>query len=367
MNIGIDIKALYKGNAGIAAYIRKTLDTLQRIDAENRYFLFEKAPSTYHIVNPNWKKIVIPSKLPGTIWLMTVLPFHLSRYSIDVFWGPEQIIPCLFKPGKIIMVSTILDLTIRRFPQTMQTANYLINRLFLYRSVRYSRKILTISQCVKNDICVSYPDDAPPRKVVVTYPGKPAWDVSPIIRINRGEHLLFVGSLEPRKNLLNLLKALVLLKTRGDAALNLHIVGPAGWKNSSVYDYIAKNDLERQIMFRGYLSEKELIEEYSSCKAFIYPSFYEGFGLPVLEALMTDTLVLSSRETSMEEIAGEGILLFDPHDPGDIAEKISSVYKQDFDRQIYLCHKDSILRKFSWENTASQTLEALTDAYRERD
>jgi glycosyltransferase involved in cell wall biosynthesis len=363
VNIGIDIKALRSGKAGIAVYIANTLDQLQEIDRENNYFLFEKTPSSYRIVNPRWKKVLVPSKLPGTLWLMLKVPFHFSKYSLDVFWGPEQIIPCVFDPGRVKMVSTVLDLALKRCPATMQTTNYFINRIFLKKSILRSCKILTISNSIKRDICFFYPDKAVPGKVTVTYPGRPAWPEVPQ-DVERGQHLLFVGSFEPRKNLLNLLKALVVLKNEKKQEISLRIVGPAGWKNNSARAYMEENGLASQIAFSGYVDENALIKEYCGCKASVYPSLYEGFGLPVLESLATQTPVLSSRGTSMEEIAGECIVLFDAEDPRDIAEKIMSVYRSGFDADAYLRRSKEVLKRFSWETTARQTLEVLKDAYR---
>jgi glycosyltransferase involved in cell wall biosynthesis len=361
MNIGIDIKALFKGQAGIAAYIANTLDKLQEIDQDNKYFLFEKQPSSYRIVNPRWTKIVVPSRLPGTLWLMLKVPSYFATYNLDVFWGPEQIIPCMVSPHGVRMVSTILDLALKRCPRTMQTTNYFINRIFLGKSIRASDRILTISQTIKDDICLFFPQSATHEKVMVTYPGRPQWSVPPDAGRKRGDHLLFAGSLEPRKNLLNLLKALYILKTEKQKQVSLRIVGPGGWKNKHVRDYVEKNGLSSQISNAGYLSQADLIKEYCQCRAFVYPSLYEGFGLPVLESLVAQTPVLTSKGTAMEEIAGECTVLFDPNDPHDIAEKIDSVFQPQFNADALMRRSVEILKKFSWDTTARQTLAALTE------
>jgi glycosyltransferase involved in cell wall biosynthesis len=360
MNIGIDIKALYKGQAGIAAYIRNTLDKLQETDVSNRYFLFEKEPSSYKITNPCFNKVLIPSKLPGTLWLMFILPFHLKKYSIDVFWGPEQLVPCVFKSPGVRMASTVLDLTFLHYPETMQTTNFLINKLFLLRSIRRSDKILTISNFIKNDICESYPNEVTADKVVVTYPGRPEWGAADTAPVKRGEHLLFVGSFEPRKNLSNLLKALCILKDGKNKDVSLHVVGPAGWKNDAIHHVIRANNLGTQISFIGYCGEKELAREYAFCKAFIYPSLYEGFGLPVLEALAANTLVLSSLGTVMDEIAGGCFVPFDPENPQDIAETIFAVYQPGFNTAAYMKGAQEVLARYSWKSTAEKTLEVLS-------
>ncbi len=360
MNIGVDIKALHACRAGIATYIRSTLDELQRLDTANRYFLFEKNPSSYRVVNPLWRKVVIPSHFPGTVWLMGAVPLRFKRYSIDVFWGPEQILPCLLPFGKVRMVCTVHDVAVKRFPGTMQTTNLVVNRLFLARSLARSRIVMAVSACVRDDVCGFFPQQAPKAKVEITYEG---WQhVATAPPVKREGHLLFAGSFEPRKNLLAVLRALSLLKTDRNLVVHLKIVGPAGWKNGEAKEYIKSSGLSGQVSMPGFLSESDFAKEYRLCKALIYPSRYEGFGLPVLEALSLESPVLTSRGTSMEEIAGECCVLFDPADPRDIADKIAALYHGEIDTGTLLAKRNSVLAKYSWRKTAEQTLAVLTKA-----
>ncbi len=363
MNIGVDIKALFAGKAGIAAYIRSTLDCLQQIDTENRYFLFEKNPSPYRVKNPLWRKVLVSSRLPGTAWLMVTLPRLLARHSIDVFWGPEQIIPCVLPAGAPVMVSTVHDLALKRCPRTMQTTNYFINRIFLRKSLRASHTVLAVSQTVKADLCAYFPGDAPHAKVTVVYNGRPHTDTGAGMNVPRGDHLLFAGSFEPRKNLFALLGALSILKKEKNLAVPLYIAGPSGWKNGPVRDYLETSGLKDHVTLLGYLDDGDLAREYRRCRAFVYPSIYEGFGLPVLEALAAGAPVLTSKGTAMEEIAGECCTLFDAGNPRDIAEKIATVYSPNFDSRLLLANRDAVLGRFSWEATARQTLAVFTGAY----
>jgi len=360
MNIGIDIKALYAGQGGIAAYISRVLNALQEIDRDNNYFLFEKNPSSYNIVNPRWKKVVVGSKLPGTVWLLLKLPFYFSKYSLDVFWGPEQICACVFNPAKVKMISTIHDVAVKVCPETMQTSNYWINRLFLKASIRKSNKVLTVSQCIKKEICSYYPKEISPADVVVTYLGKPDWVISDKDIIVRKDHLLFVGSFEPRKNLMALLCALLVCRKEMGKTIALRVIGPSGWKNNLTHKFIVDNDLSTQVTFSGFLDETGLLNEYRTCKAFIYPSIYEGFGLPILEAMAAGAPVLTSRGTSMEEFAAEAVVLFDPLAPRDIAEKIALVYSADGGHRGKMEKYGALLQRFAWKKTASEILRILT-------
>ncbi len=361
MNIGIDIKALYAGQGGIATYIARILDALQEIDVDNNYYLFEKNPSSYKIVNKRWKKIVVGSKLPGTVWLLCKLPFYFSKYGLDVFWGPEQITACLINPAKVKMISTIHDVAVKRCPHTMQTSNYWINVLFLKASIRKSAKVLTVSHCIKKEICEFYPKSIVPENIIVTYLGKPDWIVSDSEKSVRNDNLLFVGSFEPRKNLMALLQALLICKKARSQSIPLRIVGPSGWKNNAMYKFINDNDLSSQVTFVGFLDHERLFQEFKTCKAFVYPSIYEGFGLPILEAMTAAAPVFTSKGTSMEEFASDAAIFFNPSDPQDIADKLLAFYTADSESRAKVVRYGELLKRFSWRKTASQILPVLTN------
>ena len=365
MNIGIDIKALHAGKAGIASYIRNTLSELQRIDTVNKYFLFEKKVSSYKLENPLWKKVLLPSRLPGTLWLMFSVPLHLKHYAIDVFWGPEQIVPCVLPAGRTALVSTVLDVALKRCPKTMQITNYFVNKIFLGKSIKRSTSVLAISGCVRDDIRKFFPNQAG-NKIRVTYNGRPRHAYATETPDDRGNHLFFAGSFEPRKNLLALLTALSILKSEANLLVPLRIAGPSGWKNSALYSFIKSSGINDQISFLGYVTDSDLAAEYRNCKAFVYPSGYEGFGLPVLEALEAGSPVLTSQGTAMEEIAGECCVLFNPADPRDIADKIAAVYNGAADLAALMEKSKTVLSRYSWEYTATQTLDELGKACRNR-
>jgi glycosyltransferase involved in cell wall biosynthesis len=365
MNIGIDIKALHAGKAGIASYMRKTLNELQRIDTVNKYFLFEKRISSYKVENPLWKKVLLPSRLPGTLWLMFTVPRHLERYGINIFWGPEQIIPRVLPESRVAMVSTVHDVALKRCPKTMQVSNYFVNRILLGKSIKRSTSVLAVSGCVRDDIRTFYPSQAG-NKIRVIYNGRPQRAYATAPPGDRGNHLFFAGSFEPRKNLLALLKALSILKSETDLRAPLRIAGPSGWKNSTLYSFIKSSGISDQISFLGYVTDSELAVEYRKCKAFIYPSSYEGFGLPVLEALEAGAPVLTSKGTAMEEIAGECCVLFNPADPRDIAAKIAALYNESIDIAALMEKSTNVLSRYAWENTAMQTLDELEKACRNR-
>ena len=360
MRIGIDIKALGNSSTGTARYLREVLKYLQEHDEHNEYILFECKLSGYSVTNKLWKKVYTPWKLPGVFWQQLVLPFLLKKYAVAVLWAPEQICPVLFvKKTKI--VTTIHDCVLFHFPQTSQKTVRLVYNILFKPTIRISSKLITVSDFIRQDFLDSYYPIAKPEKTITITHGKPDWKIpADYLPKQRESFLFFAGNNEPRKNLLNLIKALEIAHDDG-LTVPLHLAGPAGWKNKNLADYIRNSRISSQITFLGYCSDTELKKQYLSCKAFIYPSLYEGFGLPILEALTLDCLVATSKDTVMEEIAGKSALYFNPGNPKDIAAVIKKIYAADFDRNSCLYHKDAVLQQYSWNTSAKQILHCLEE------
>ena len=143
--------------------------------------------------------------------------------------------------------------------------------------------------------------------------------------------------------------------------INLHLAGPKGWKNRNLLNLLNRSEVSQQIKYMGYLDETKLKIEYLTCKALIYPSIYEGFGLPILEALCLDCLILTSKGTVMEEIANDSAIFFDANNPECIADSIEKIYKPEFNREIYLSEKKKEkLKNYSWDLSAEKLLNVLT-------
>jgi len=355
MRIGIDIKAFSHNTTGIARYLRELLNALQYLDHENDYFLFECRRTGYGIINTRWKKITSNWFLPGVLWQQVVLPFLIKKQAIEVFWAPEQICPVFFMK-KVKIITTIHDCVAIHFPKTAQWSVALINKLLLNRSLSASHCLVTVSDFIRKDILQSYGSALMAHKVISIPNGKPSWTPPrEYSRDKRADYLFFAGNSEPRKNLLNAIKALELLFVKG-RIVPLYIAGPIGWKNKSVAAYINGSRVREHIRFLGFCNDETLKLHYLQCKALLYPSLYEGFGLPILEALCLDCLVATSRGTVMEEIAGPCALYFDPLSPESIAKTIETMYSPTFDGNTILRNRESILSNFSWEVSAQKLL-----------
>jgi glycosyltransferase involved in cell wall biosynthesis len=350
MKIAIDIKAFKNGNTGIACYLRNLMDNLQVIDTKNDYFLFSCSESSYKIFNDKWEKITIPWKLPGIIWQQLVLPFQLKKYSIDIVWAPEQIAPVI-SFGKTKIITTVHDLAAFRYPDLCQKSNLIIQKILFSLSLKSSSAILPVSSFIKRELYKRYVFLQNRHLQVVTNAG-PNWELPLNEAPEREKYLLYVGNIEPRKNLIRLLRAFELVK---DSELRLVMVGPKGWKNTAFFDALKSNSKKNRIEIKGFVTEQELKSHYLRCKALVYPSLYEGFGIPVLEAFNMNCPVLTSKGTVMEEIAGDAAHYFDPSSHESIALSINN-FLMDYDNNLQKANGIYAIFKgrFSWRQSASQ-------------
>ena len=358
MKIAVDIRCLSTGQTGIHRYVSTILSELQNIDAENEYFLVGKRPSPFRPANARWKCVQTGAGIPGVLWTHTVLPLFLLRNRIEVLWAPEYVCPIVKFRG-MRFVTTIYDFAYKRFPKSLRAKWQAVLSALVPFSVRLSDTICVISDAIKREL-LSAVTGAQESRIAVVYCGRPVWRVPPPGNASaRSDFLFFPGNLEPRKNLVNLLRALSLLREQG-MRVPLHCAGPAGWKNRDLAQAITSGALEDQVVFRGYLSEDELVHEYIKCKAVVFPSLYEGFGMPVVEGLAMDCIVLTSKNTVMEEIAGPCAVYFDPCNPQDIADAIRRVVTGEVDAKHLLINRDARLSTFSWHESARKMLAVLT-------
>lgn len=357
MRIGIDIKALRNHKAGIGRYITCLLNALQEQDLENEYILYSPQEVTYEIKNPRWKKVIIPSKirLPGILWQQITLPSALKKENLDIFWGPEQTL--FLRPILgIKKVITIYDFVYKKFPQTMEKSVLWILNYFGTKSLMCSDRLVCISDYTVKEMNHFYPNISL-SKVGIVPCGFFTKEQSNTT-ITREPFLLFVGSLEPRKNLIRLIHALEILNKKG-IDIPLYLTGPSGWKNQDVSQLLESSSIQKNISHLGYVSNEELKDLYQRCKALVFPSLYEGFGLPVLEALALKTPVFTSKGSVMEEIAGPCAIYFDSSSEKSIANTIESFW---FSKSLTTFTQEQeearvkILEKYTWENAASAML-----------
>jgi len=373
MRIGFDISAQSLPRSGVGQYQINLIKALLKIDKENFYNLYAfnfrnrhrfddiKFPSVNYRVNV----IPIPQRLITLWWMMADFP-ALERIAgeCDIYQISEI---CVQPVKKAKRVAFIHDLTTILYPHHHVKSNvFLHNRRF--KDIHKIDAILTNSEHTKSDI-VNYLNIRP-EKVFVTYLGadsrfRPSEDPeidSVIGKYSiRKPYMLFVGTLEPRKNVQNIIKAFNQLKQTKNIPHQLVLAGQKGWKYEDIFKEIRASGFKSDIIHIGYADDNDVPLLMNGAEVFVYPSFYEGFGLPVLEAMKCGTPVITSNLSSMPEVGGDACLYAEPDSADDLADKIFSVINSK-DLQKDLSKKGSERAKlFSWEKCAEETLKAYRD------
>ncbi|GAB4441906.1 MAG: glycosyltransferase family 1 protein [Chloroflexi bacterium OHK40] len=352
--------------AGISHYVEQTLLQLGALDRESRYDVYTTRglDATALGLPPNFR--VIPSRLP-TInprvripWEQFLAPLLLRRSGARLFHGVHSVVP-LASP--VPSVVTVHDLAFIRFAQTFRAYNRAYLDFATRLSVRRASRILVVSEHTRREVVGLL--GVPPERVIVTPNAARAHFQVPepgtleAFRARKGlpeRFVLYVGTLEPRKNLTTLLEAYAEVARRHDVPLL--VGGGKGWLYDAVFQRLEQLGLRERVQFVGYIEEEELPLWYAAATVFVFPSIYEGFGMPPLEAMACGTPVIVSSSSSLPEVVGDAGLLVPPHSPAAFAEAIDRVLGDAGLRQELRERGLRQARSFSWRTTAERTLAA---------
>ena len=294
-------------------------------------------------------------------WWSLGLPLHLLRNSFDLFHGTNYEIPFWSRRPTVV---TIHDLSLMLLKVHREDLMWRASWRLPWMAKRAS-KIITPSNSVKTELCEAL--GIHPDKIAVTPEApravfKRREDPELLRRLGiQGDFILFVGTIEPRKNLRRLVRAFDQLLRNTSFAPKLVIAGGQGWMMDNFVSFINERGLADRVCLTGYLQDDDLCALYSACTAFIYPSLYEGFGLPPLEAMACGAPVITSRTPALMETVGSAARLVEPEDVDDIAHAMAELLSDKSVRQHYAELGKVHVKQFSWEQTARQTL----DVYRE--
>jgi len=359
MRIGVDARPLTYQLTGIGVYLKHILDELQKIDHENYYYLISNGPIHYDFKNLKWLKVGgnYKKKLISTFWMQSQAPILALKLELDIFWGPRHHLPVLL-PHRIKTVVTVHDIVHRLYPNTMALRNLLVERLLMRWSLLRADCIITDSRSTASDIQKSYRVDS--KKINTIHLGIPVLPKSTTVDVNTNtglpsKYFLFVGTLDPRKNFEHIFKAFELIHP-GSQGVDLVIVGGEGWKNKAFLRRLKTHPLNRCIHLTGYVSRDRLVSFYKKALCLLFPSLYEGFGLPILEAMACGTPVITSNVSSMPEVAGEAALLVNPYDVSALAKAMQEIVMNGKLRERLRIKGFERVKKFSWEQCARDTL-----------
>jgi glycosyltransferase involved in cell wall biosynthesis len=369
VHVVLDARYVARLQSGVGHYTQQLITGLARIDARNRYtcVVVREGPGLA-LEGPTLRtwptRVSFDNHVVGDLWLLGYLPLRLASIGTDVYHGPAVFLP-LVKLGYRSVV-TIHDLVSFLFPATVPRKYSLYMRLMTRLAVNSADRIIAVSHATRDDLLrlLRVPED----KVVVIHEAvapefaavpEPAVTDALLRRYGiRPPYCLFVGNLEPRKNLGRLIEAFALLRGRGSgpSVPQLVLAGARGWLSTGIFQAIEGRGLGGEIVVTGYVPLADLPGLYAGAACFVFPSLYEGFGLPVLEAMSAGTPVVASRVGAIPEVAGDAALLVDAERPVELAEAIESVLGDATLRARLVAAGHARARLFTWEAVARQTL-----------
>lgn len=357
-------------NAGVSRYTFTLLEALERLGAPDlTYTVFvssaEAAAASASPLGHSARMQLEPAQWMTTspvrriAWEQARLPTRLRAVGAQVFHAPVNVLPERLPCPAVV---TIHDLAFVRYPEYFRPARRIYQRTFTERSARVARLIVADSESTRQDIITTF--GVAPERVRVIYPTVSP-DFHPIadptalaaFRARHGlpeRYLLYLGTLEPRKNLITLVEAYARLRAEVEGAPPLILAGGKGWYYESLFERVRALGLERDVTFAGYVSRDEQALWYAGAALFLYPSLYEGFGLPVAEALACGAPTITSDVSSLPEVAGPVAIQVPPTDVARLAHAMRSALADATLRQRIAVEGPQWTRQFSMDRLARE-------------
>jgi len=394
MVIGFDgSRAFQEGRTGTENYSYQLLKSLLGLDSKNKYIVYLSPTKNNTIVTNivGWAKNVEVKVINWLrLWTQGGLAVQTFRDKLDVLFVPAHTLPVIRRPG-LRTVVTVHDLGSEYLPSMHQLKQRLYLGFMQRRQLKTATRIIAVSKATKDDLVKRVGID--PEKVNVVYEGYDKDLFNPVkgdILVNSlrqyglksEEYFLFVGTVQPRKNLERLIEAFSVFCHSGakrseaiesrsyrsakaflqDDKLKLVIAGSKGWLSDEIYELPKKLGIEEKVKFLGYVPDEDLPSLYSGAVALTFPSLFEGFGLPILEAQACGCPVLTSNISSMPEVAGPasagGAVYVDPYSIDDIVKGMERIENGEL-RMENVKQGFENVKRFSWEKCAAQTLEVF--------
>jgi glycosyltransferase involved in cell wall biosynthesis len=383
MLIGIDAsRSVPRKRTGTENYSLHLIRHLLPLESDHRYRLYFNRPPAYSLQSTTCHLRIMPFP---RLWTHLRLSWEMMRRPPDLLFVPAHVLPVVHPRRSVV---TIHDLGYLYYPQ----AHRVLDRLYLDLSTRYNAHaaahLIADSLATQRDLVERY--DTEPDKITVVYPGydeatfQPVRDEKAIEAVKTkydiaGDYVLFVGTLQPRKNLTRLLEAFSLCGLQAPnkfgtptsnlqpvtSNLQLVIAGKKGWLYQDIFRRVEELGLENKVAFTGYVPEGDLPALLSGARLFVLPSLYEGFGLPVLEAMACGTPVVCSNVSSLPEVAGEAALLVDPLDVEGLAAAMKRVLGDETQQAELIARGFEQAQRFSWEKCAREVLAVLENVWKE--
>ena len=356
MRIGIDARKLH--DFGIGTYIRNLLRQLARLDRETEFVVFCRPEDREGLttLGDNFRPVAEPAA-NYSVGEQFSIPLAARREGVTLFHAPHYVLPALVRCRSVVTIHDCIHLMFPQYLPSRLALQYARTSMAL--ATRRATRVMTVSESSKRDILRFF--DAPANKIDVIYNAyDERFTVEPreedVVRVREryqlhDEFVLYAGNVKPHKNLARLIDAFDLVRKRGLDHLKLVIIGDDISKYTALRRAVHQHQLHKFVRFLGYLPEETLAVMYRLAGVFVFPSLYEGFGLPPLEAMASGTPVVTSNVSSLPEVAGDAAVLVDPYDAQAIADGIYRVLTDETLRRDL--RKKGVARAgmFSWETS----------------
>jgi glycosyltransferase involved in cell wall biosynthesis len=381
--IGIDIRAIGQQRTGDEYYTLNLVQNLLKIDKENQYFLFTDTRKTKKIEkkilgdlkNKNFKIVSVTPRFKLT-WTLFLLPLYAKKMNLDVLH--VQYIAPIFLSKKIKLVATIADVSFKKYPKLINKIDLFFLNSLIPLSLKRANEIIAVSNFTKEEIVKYFKISK--KKIKVVYNGgvgkeffeektknKKALDKIGITQ----PYLFYAGTHQPRKDIPTLMKAFFNLKLKNDKFKDLKLVIGGKLKahnyDSRIDELIVENknnplkkDFLKDLIFTGYLESNDLVKLYREAEVFVFPSLYEGFGLPLVEAMASGTPVVCSNIDCFKEIGGQAVEFYEKANPSDLTNKLTEIINNSIKKEQMTKKGERQAQKYSWEKTANETLNIFT-------
>jgi glycosyltransferase involved in cell wall biosynthesis len=372
MRIAVNTRFLLKNELeGYGYFIQEIFSRLALNNPQHQFiFLFDRPYNPDFVFAENISAVVISPKARHALsfkwWYDIKVPAALKKYKADVFVSPDGFCSLLTKVPQVLVVH---DLAFLHHPQFIERHHRIFYKYYTPKFIRKAKVVATVSDFSRKDIIKQY--RVPENKILNIGSAAKAifqpidWKEKDLIKEQYAdgcEYFVFVGGIHPRKNLMNLLKAFSLFKTRQHTNMKLLIVGRLAWKYNKTLEKLKRYKFKDEVKMLGYLPDEELAKIIAGAYALVFPSFFEGFGVPILEGMQSGVPVITSNTSSMPEIGGEAALYADPNNPADIAEQMKLIFKDENLRSRLIEKGKLQAQEYSWDKTAPLMWKAIQQA-----
>jgi glycosyltransferase involved in cell wall biosynthesis len=358
---------------GVGYFIYETLKRITRDHPEHRFiFIFDRPYDERFVTGENVEAVVSgpPARHPllWKFWYDVRIPAILKKYKADIFVSADGFCSLHTKVPQCLVLH---DLAFLHYPAAIKKAHLLFYKRYTPKFLAKAGSVATVSRFSKEDILEQYPVE--PGRIDIVYNGvneifQPLDDEEKIAvktaYTDGKEYFVYTGSIHPRKNLINLLKAFSVFKKRQQTNMKLVLTGRLAWKYESFKEDLRSYKYRNDVVMMGYVDQETLSRVIGAAWGMVYPSLWEGFGVPVLEAMRAGVPVITSVASAMEEVAGEAALYADPEDHKAIGEKMMLLYKDENLRKELIKKGTATAAQYNWERTAGLLWNCILKAAR---